>query len=156
GVIDEIVPEPIGGAHREPTAAIKATGEAVGRALEELKSLDRETVRKLRRGEILAVGRTTGCGTPLFNCQKTPQACPIGPGLCLRALGSARLPLFCLPPNARGGALSTHALDFARAARVLPGGLAQEAWYILARIHQRSLSAPRGNRRLIAFYGCWT
>src|SRR5262249_41410564 len=62
----------------------------------------------------------------------------------LRALGSARLPLFCRSPNARGGALSTHALDFARAARVSPGDLAQEVWRILARMNQRTLSAPRG------------
>jgi acetyl-CoA carboxylase carboxyl transferase subunit alpha len=57
GVIDEIVPEPIGGAHRDPAAAIAATGEAVGRALDELKDVDRETVRKLRREKFLAMGR---------------------------------------------------------------------------------------------------
>ena len=30
GVIDGIVPEPVGGAHRDPAAAIAATGEAIG------------------------------------------------------------------------------------------------------------------------------
>src|SRR6201747_1131005 len=30
GVIDEIIPEPVGGAHRDPAAAIAATGEALG------------------------------------------------------------------------------------------------------------------------------
>ena len=30
GVIDEIVPEPVGGAHRDPAAAIAATGTAIG------------------------------------------------------------------------------------------------------------------------------
>src|SRR5215831_16106491 len=80
----------------------------------------------------------------LFTCQTAQQTCGIGPLLDLRALGSARLPLFCLSPNARGGALSTHATDFAVAARVLPGDLAQEVWRILARMNQRSLSAPRG------------
>ena len=33
GVIDEIIPEPVGGAHRDPAAAIAATGEAIGNAL---------------------------------------------------------------------------------------------------------------------------
>src|SRR5262245_31534069 len=80
----------------------------------------------------------------MFTCQTARQTCGIGPWLHLRALGSARLPLFALPPNARGGALSTHATDFAVAARVLPGDLAQEVWRILARMNQRSLSAPRG------------
>ncbi len=36
GVIDRIVREPAGGAHRDPTAAIAATGEAIGDALREL------------------------------------------------------------------------------------------------------------------------
>jgi acetyl-CoA carboxylase carboxyl transferase subunit alpha len=58
GVIDQIVTEPIGGAHRDPTAAIAATGEAIGNALEELKGLDRDTVRKQRREKFLAIGRT--------------------------------------------------------------------------------------------------
>src|ERR1700726_968338 len=39
-VIDEIVREPVGGAHRDPAAAISATGEAVASALAELHGLD--------------------------------------------------------------------------------------------------------------------
>lgn len=57
GVIDAIVPEPTGGAHRDPIAAIAATGEAIGRALAELKPLSRDEVRKLRRDKFLAIGR---------------------------------------------------------------------------------------------------
>src|SRR5882724_1404034 len=49
GVIDQIVTEPIGGAHRDPQAAIAATAEAIANALDELKDLDRETVRRQRR-----------------------------------------------------------------------------------------------------------
>ena len=52
GVIDEIVPEPVGGAHRDPAAAIAATGEAIGNALQDLSGLDREAVRRQRRREI--------------------------------------------------------------------------------------------------------
>jgi acetyl-CoA carboxylase carboxyl transferase subunit alpha len=57
GVIDKIVTEPIGGAHRDPAAAIAATGDAVAEALAELKGLDRETVRRQRRDKFLAIGR---------------------------------------------------------------------------------------------------
>jgi acetyl-CoA carboxylase carboxyl transferase subunit alpha len=39
-VIDEIVPEPIGGAHRDPQAAFRATGAAIASALDALDALD--------------------------------------------------------------------------------------------------------------------
>jgi acetyl-CoA carboxylase carboxyl transferase subunit alpha len=60
GVIDSVVPEPTGGAHRDPQAAIAATGEAIAMALTELQGLDRETVRKLRREKFLTMGRSVG------------------------------------------------------------------------------------------------
>ena len=60
GVIDSVVPEPTGGAHRDPQAAIAATGEAIAMALTELQGLDRETVRKLRREKFLTMGRSIG------------------------------------------------------------------------------------------------
>ena len=58
GVIDRIVIEPAGGAHRDPAAAIAATGEAIANALDELAGLDRETVRRQRREKFLAIGRS--------------------------------------------------------------------------------------------------
>jgi len=58
GVIDEIIPEPAGGAHRDPAAAIAATGEAISVALTALSGLDREAVRHLRREKFLNIGRT--------------------------------------------------------------------------------------------------
>ena len=58
GVIDVIVSEPIGGAHRDPAAAIAATGEAIAEAFGALKGLDPETVRRQRREKFLAIGRT--------------------------------------------------------------------------------------------------
>jgi len=60
GVIDGVVPEPTGGAHRDPQAAIAAAGEAIATALTELRGLDRETVRKLRREKFLTMGRSVG------------------------------------------------------------------------------------------------
>src|ERR1035437_4821870 len=58
GVIDTVVPEPTGGAHRDSAAAIAVTGEAIANALAELRPLDRETVRRQRREKFLAMGRT--------------------------------------------------------------------------------------------------
>jgi acetyl-CoA carboxylase carboxyl transferase subunit alpha len=60
GVIDQIITEPIGGAHRDPATTIASTGEAIANAIEELKGLDRDTVRKQRREKFLAIGRTIG------------------------------------------------------------------------------------------------
>jgi len=60
GIIDMIVPEPIGGAHRDPAAAINVAGEAVAEALGELRGLDRATVTRLRREKFAAIGRTLG------------------------------------------------------------------------------------------------
>jgi len=60
GVIDTVVTEPTGGAHRDPAAAIAATGEAIAAALAELRPLDREAVRRQRREKFLNMGRTLG------------------------------------------------------------------------------------------------
>ena len=57
GVIDAVVPEPTGGAHRDPAAAIAAAGDAIDSALGELRGLDRDTVRRQRRDKFLAMGR---------------------------------------------------------------------------------------------------
>ncbi len=60
GVVDAIVPEPTGGAHREQAAAIAATGAAIGDALADLRGLDRATVVRLRREKFFAIGRSLG------------------------------------------------------------------------------------------------
>jgi acetyl-CoA carboxylase carboxyl transferase subunit alpha len=58
GVVDAVVPEPTGGAHRDPQAAIEATGAAIADALAELKGLDPATVVRLRREKFMAIGRS--------------------------------------------------------------------------------------------------
>src|SRR5499426_4560744 len=58
GVIDQIVTEPIGGAHRDPQVTIASTAEAIGNALDDLKELDRDAIRQQRRDKFLAIGRT--------------------------------------------------------------------------------------------------
>jgi acetyl-CoA carboxylase carboxyl transferase subunit alpha len=57
-IVDGIIPEPVGGAHRAPEAVIDATGQAIEQALEGLKGLPREDIRRLRREKFLALGRT--------------------------------------------------------------------------------------------------
>jgi len=57
GVIDTIVPEPLGGAHRDPTAAISALGNALAESLGELGGLDADALRRDRREKFLAMGR---------------------------------------------------------------------------------------------------
>jgi acetyl-CoA carboxylase carboxyl transferase subunit alpha len=56
GVIDRIVPEPVGGAHRNPAEAMAALGEAVGEEIEALAALSRAEVRADRRAKYLAIG----------------------------------------------------------------------------------------------------
>jgi acetyl-CoA carboxylase carboxyl transferase subunit alpha len=58
GVVDAIVPEPTGGAHRDPAAAVAAMGEAIGSALGEMRGLDRASIVRLRREKFTAIGRT--------------------------------------------------------------------------------------------------
>ena len=58
GVVDTIVPEPTGGAHRDPAATIAATGAAIADALAELQDLDPATVVRLRQEKFMAIGRT--------------------------------------------------------------------------------------------------
>ena len=57
GVIDEIVIEPLGGAHRMPQEAIYATREAMARALAAFAGFSAEALRGQRRDKFLAIGR---------------------------------------------------------------------------------------------------
>jgi acetyl-CoA carboxylase carboxyl transferase subunit alpha len=56
-IIDGVVEEPVGGAHRDPDQAIDRTGDLVAGALSGLAGLDREEVRRQRREKFLAIGR---------------------------------------------------------------------------------------------------
>jgi acetyl-CoA carboxylase carboxyl transferase subunit alpha len=56
GVIDRIVPEPVGGAHRDPAAAARALGTAIGEELDALALLDPETLRRKREDRFLNIG----------------------------------------------------------------------------------------------------
>lgn len=58
GVIDEIIKEPIGGAHRAPQDTIETAGDAIARSLGEFDGWSREAVRQHRRDKYLAIGRS--------------------------------------------------------------------------------------------------
>jgi acetyl-CoA carboxylase carboxyl transferase subunit alpha len=58
GVIDFIIAEPPGGAHRDPAAAIAAAGDAIEQALRDLSGMSREAIRRARQDKFLAIGRT--------------------------------------------------------------------------------------------------
>jgi acetyl-CoA carboxylase carboxyl transferase subunit alpha len=57
-VIDGIIPEPTGGAHRDAEAAINAVGDAVTQSLAEMNGMTPEQLRKQRRDKYLAIGRS--------------------------------------------------------------------------------------------------
>jgi acetyl-CoA carboxylase carboxyl transferase subunit alpha len=56
GIVDRIVLEPVGGAHRDRTAAVAAMGAALGEELDALTPLDAAAIRRLRRDKFLAIG----------------------------------------------------------------------------------------------------
>ena len=56
-VIDEIVPEPIGGAHRNHQKAIRDVEIVIAKYLEELKKLDRQILVQNRRNKFLSISR---------------------------------------------------------------------------------------------------
>jgi acetyl-CoA carboxylase carboxyl transferase subunit alpha len=55
-IIDAIIPEPMGGAHRAPEKAIDAAGDAIERALHELAALNPDELRRQRREKFLTIG----------------------------------------------------------------------------------------------------
>ena len=57
GIIDTIVAEPLGGAHRDPAAAIGALGDAMAEALGGMHNLSPEQLKLDRRDKFLAMGR---------------------------------------------------------------------------------------------------
>jgi acetyl-CoA carboxylase carboxyl transferase subunit alpha len=57
GVIDDIVPEPLGGAHREPQVTIDAVGVAIDAALQQLAGTDGAALKAARRSKFLEMGK---------------------------------------------------------------------------------------------------
>ncbi|HAK63691.1 MAG: acetyl-CoA carboxylase carboxyltransferase subunit alpha [Pseudomonadota bacterium] len=57
GVIDSIIPEPLGGAHRDPGQIIRQTGLVLENTLKEFDGQDGAQLREARRQKFLAMGR---------------------------------------------------------------------------------------------------
>lgn len=60
GIIDTILKEPPGGAHRDPSDMIARTGDAIAQSFRDLASLDPLAVRTQRRQKFLDIGRRLG------------------------------------------------------------------------------------------------
>jgi acetyl-CoA carboxylase carboxyl transferase subunit alpha len=56
GVVDRVVPEPMGGAHRDPATAIASLGAAIGEELDKLAGKKPAAIRTARREKFLAIG----------------------------------------------------------------------------------------------------
>jgi acetyl-CoA carboxylase carboxyl transferase subunit alpha len=56
-LIDSVIPEPMGGAHRDPEAMLAAVGRQIADCLEPLLPLDPATLRNRRREKFLEMGR---------------------------------------------------------------------------------------------------
>ncbi|MFP5077321.1 acetyl-CoA carboxylase carboxyltransferase subunit alpha [Rhizobium sp. YIM 134829] len=58
GIVDGIIEEPVGGAHRDPAAVIERTGTVIADALKDLSGLKGPELRNSRREKYLAIGRS--------------------------------------------------------------------------------------------------
>ena len=56
-LVDEVIPEPLGGAHRDPEAAVRTVGDAVWASLEPLLRMEPAALKQQRRDKFLAMGR---------------------------------------------------------------------------------------------------
>jgi acetyl-CoA carboxylase carboxyl transferase subunit alpha len=56
GVVDRVVPEPLGGAHRNPEAAIRSLRDAISEELDGCSALGRKEILSQRRKKFLAIG----------------------------------------------------------------------------------------------------
>jgi len=58
GVVDRVIPEPMGGAHRDRTATLESVGNMIDAALQDFAGRDRDALVKARRQKFLAMGST--------------------------------------------------------------------------------------------------
>ncbi|HKQ44189.1 MAG TPA: acetyl-CoA carboxylase carboxyltransferase subunit alpha [Rhizomicrobium sp.] len=56
-VIDAIIPEPVGGAHRAPLEAIQAVADRIAAGLKEMEGISGDELLRQRRAKFLAMGR---------------------------------------------------------------------------------------------------
>jgi len=59
-VIDEIIPEPVGGAHRDRDLTLDNVRESINKNLNEFENMTREEVLNHRKNKFLTIGRNKG------------------------------------------------------------------------------------------------
>ncbi len=57
-IIDEVIPEPVGGAHRDPAKAISTTGDSIAVAMKALAGMDAAALKAARAEKFLSMGRS--------------------------------------------------------------------------------------------------
>jgi len=57
GLVDDIIPEMLGGAHRNRDSVMKSVGDTIEKALNQMADKDSDTLRHMRREKFLAMGR---------------------------------------------------------------------------------------------------
>ena len=57
-VIDQIISEPVGGAHRAPQEAMESAGRAIESVLKEFDGVESDEIRRRRREKFIAMGRS--------------------------------------------------------------------------------------------------
>jgi acetyl-CoA carboxylase carboxyl transferase subunit alpha len=57
GIIDDIIGEPLGAAHRGPEQVLAATDEAISRSLRAFSAMPPDALKQQRRDKFLAIGR---------------------------------------------------------------------------------------------------
>jgi len=57
-IVDSIIPEPLGGAHRAPEGVIESVGDEIERALRALIGVPGGELRARRREKFMAIGQT--------------------------------------------------------------------------------------------------
>jgi acetyl-CoA carboxylase carboxyl transferase subunit alpha len=60
GIIDEVISEPLGGAHRDKDLSIKNVRDSIKKNLDELKSMNRDEIFSHRKNKFLSIGRKKG------------------------------------------------------------------------------------------------
>ncbi len=60
GLVDEIIPEPLGGAHKEPDEVARRIGDCIERQLDELQALEMDALLDRRYERLLAYGAFQG------------------------------------------------------------------------------------------------
>jgi acetyl-CoA carboxylase carboxyl transferase subunit alpha len=57
-VVDRVIEEPLGGAHRNPKATIQAVGQVLGEALDELADIEGGILKARRREKFVDMGKS--------------------------------------------------------------------------------------------------